>query len=128
MPFAGDEHILGRMPASDLQQRLAQQFNTFTGLGRERDRRTGIVVMTLGRISGEIDLVVDGDSCQALGQLGENSLFGVADAATRIDQQNHDVGAFDFAPGALDTDFLDFVVAGAQPGGIDHMQRNSGDL
>ena len=86
MPFAGDEHVFGRMPAGDLQQRLAQQFNAFTGLGRERDCRSCIVVMTLGRISGEINLVVDGDSSQALRQLGENPLFGVADAVTRIDQ------------------------------------------
>ena len=43
-------------------------------------------------------------------------------------QEQHRVGGLDVAPGALDADALDLVLALAQAGGVEHVQRHAFDL
>ena len=45
-------------------------------------------------------------------------------------QEQHRIGLFDLAPGALDADLLHLVHAGAvaQARGVDHVQRHAFDL
>src|SRR5512145_1506283 len=84
--------------------------------------------MPFGWRTGEVDLVIDRNAFELGWQPVEDLAVGFAGSAARIDQQQYDVGPFDFPPGAFDTDFFDFVIGFAQAGGIDDVQWNSLDL
>jgi hypothetical protein len=105
-----------------------QEIDAVTVFCRQRDRYAVALVVPFGSASGEINLVIDGDTRQRRRELGENRALRIADTDARIDQQHDDVGPLDLAPGAFNADLFDRVIRIAQPGGINHVQRNTIDL
>ena len=85
--LAGNEHILGLVPAGDAEQFAAQQVDALAVLCRQRDRYPAGFVVSLGHAAGEVDLVIDGNARQPHGQAGEDGAVGFADAGAGVNQK-----------------------------------------
>ena len=84
MAFAGDEDILGLVPAGDTQQFLAEQVDTLIGLGGQGNCHAIGLVMPFRLAFGEVDLVVEGDALKIGRQTLENFAVGIRHAAAGI--------------------------------------------
>ena len=127
------------------ERRIADQaYDKFVDLAKERGAMSGghhnrnyVLPLTedmarhVRRDAGKIALVMHDNARQVVRQPRENRAIVGVQRLRRgacVDQQHHEVGAFDRRPRALDADALDRIVGVAQARGVDHGERNAADL
>lgn len=66
--------------------------------------------MMFGDVIGEVDFVIDGNVFECVWQLVENFLVGIINFVMGIDQQQYDIGLFDFLLVMFDINFFNFII------------------
>ena len=128
--------VLGRGIGADHRQHLAlQRRQAVPGQrGQVHVAPRGAALLArrgVRRDAGEVGLVVHDDQRQARRQPRQERRVlrrQRGGRLARIDQHDDQVGALHRGPGALDADALDGVGRIAQSGGVDHRERDAGNL
>ena len=127
MPAAGHEHALARALVAHLHlEGLAQQRQARAGLRRQAQGFA--IVGPARRGAAQIDLVAHFQHPWPVGQAFEDVPIGRGETGAVVEQQQDAVGPFDGLPGAANAFPLHHVLALAQTGGVDDVQRQAVDV